>query len=128
MYYTLITASAQTVMARRSKRIFTDPDTRTHIYRHRTYAITRKNKWVSGILYAGATAQFTVGVYIIVYAAVGPRQRFLPHRADTQVSELTEDILARSATRESSVFVSDVFRQYSKGLDDRSDIHLPRLR
>lgn len=44
----------------------------THSNDHRTYAITRKNKWVAGILYAFATVLFVLGVYSTVHAAVDP--------------------------------------------------------
>jgi len=57
---------------------FIDPTRYTDSCRDRTYAIMRKNRWVSGILYTSAIIQFTFGVFIIVHAAVDPSQHFRP--------------------------------------------------
>ncbi|KAF9647299.1 hypothetical protein BDM02DRAFT_2718881 [Thelephora ganbajun] len=54
LYYTLITAAAQIVLTQR------------------TYAITRKNKWVTGFLYTIFTAQISVGIYMTIWSALNP--------------------------------------------------------
>jgi len=60
MYFTFITAFAHVFLAQR------------------TYAITLKNKWITGILYAVATAEFGSGVYIFIHGALKPFQAPIP--------------------------------------------------
>jgi len=54
LYYVFIVAFAQIVLTKR------------------TYAITRKNRWVAGILYTISSVQFIAGVYMSIRAAVKP--------------------------------------------------------
>ena len=48
----------------------------THFFPDRTYAITRKNKLVAGILYTISATQFGIGVAMFVRAAMKPGQYF----------------------------------------------------
>ena len=41
---------------------------------NRTYAITMKNKWVAGILYTVSAAEFGIGVYMLIWAALNSRK------------------------------------------------------
>lgn len=47
-----------------------------YFFPDRTYAITRKNKWVAGILYTISATQFGIGVSMFVRAALKPGQYF----------------------------------------------------
>ena len=48
----------------------------------------KKNKWVAGTLYTVATAQFVLGVYISVHAAMNPPGEYI--RPITQTSEFRD--------------------------------------
>lgn len=49
--------------------MFPDLNKLTHLYHHRTYAITWKNKWAAGIMYAVVAIQFGIGLYVSIYIA-----------------------------------------------------------
>ena len=108
IYYTLISGSAQLVMAQRFVP-FIGLNTFTHSNHDRTYAITRKNKWIAGFLYAYATVQFVIGVYVIVHAAIDQGQQFqaITH---VRITELRDDTLTRRGARDPSASVSSMCR------------------
>jgi len=58
-----------------------DLDALAHFYHNRTYAITGKNKWITGILFAVATAQLGLGVYMLVSNTMKPSEYFHPIRS-----------------------------------------------
>jgi len=43
-----------------------------HFCPDRTYAITRKNKWIAGILYLIAAVQFALEFYMIIWSFLNP--------------------------------------------------------
>jgi len=56
VYFTLVTLAAHTVLSLR------------------VYAVTGRNRWIAGGLYALTTLQFVVGVYLCVYSFLHPLQ------------------------------------------------------
>lgn len=55
-----------------------DLNTFANFYHIRTFAITRKNKWIAGILYTISAAQFSIGVFLFVWSAMNPGRYYHP--------------------------------------------------
>ena len=49
-----------------------------HFCPGRTYAITRKNKWIAGILYSIVAVQFGLESYMIIWSFLNPGLGFCP--------------------------------------------------
>jgi len=60
VYFSLVTLFAQIVMTQR------------------TYAITRKNKWIAGILYTISAGQLGLECYIVIYGLLNPGLEVVP--------------------------------------------------
>jgi len=93
MYYTLIGTSAQIVLAQRSYASFVDLNALIHPRPDRTYAITKKNKWVAAILYTICAVQFSAGVYEFIWSALST-SKYLPSIVYARPLELRSSFLA----------------------------------
>lgn len=71
----------------------------THPYHYRTYAITMKNKWIAGFLYALATVELGLGVYFFTKEATNPGRYFhlIVHYVNIRVQELNFPKISSSA-------------------------------
>ena len=73
LYYLLVTTCAQVILTMRFNilhRFSNNPSLIPHY--PRAYAITRKNKWVAGILIAVAAPKFCVGMFNTIRSALAP--------------------------------------------------------
>jgi len=86
---------------------------------NRAYAITRKKKWVAGILYTIIAVQFCVGIYMLFWAALKPCKYFRPI-THARALELRKGC-STEGTYGSSARVSHVYSKHQTSLHPSSD-------